>query len=184
MRLFAAIKVLPDEAFLQQVRKFRDTLHRDKIKWVETNNIHITLKFFGETSQYQIPSIYKALSRVAVQTPSFSFHLEGLGIFGSRYQPRVIWAGINPYEDMLKLMRNTHDALFKEGFPRETQNSVPHLTLGRIKQIADKKWFDQSLDRFRNIRSEEQTIAEIVLFESILKPTGPVYHTLQTFPLP
>lgn len=178
-RLFIAIKLKPDPAFMDQFRTLKEALGQESIKWVEEHNIHITLKFLGDTDEQALPRIGEALDAVARSVTAFRFSLEGLGIFGSSYRPKVIWIGINPYDPVASLMRNVHDALEKAGFEKDRQNLVPHLTLGRIKILQDKKRFRATLDKHRKMASLPLTAAGMILYESILKKEGPEYKMIQ-----
>jgi 2'-5' RNA ligase len=182
-RLFTALKIQPDAEFLAKYRKLRQDLRLEQIKWVEEQNIHITLKFFGETSESDIPGISSVLNHRASQTPVVQLRLSGLGIFGSAYSPKVIWAGIEPYEEISRLMKSVHTDLAAIGFEPDRQNLVPHLTLGRIKFVADKTLFRRAIDLNKTVSSELLTIREIILYESILRREGPLYNSLRTFPL-
>jgi RNA 2',3'-cyclic 3'-phosphodiesterase len=178
-RLFIAIKVNPDNGFLEEYRELRSLLRHEAIKWVEERNIHVTLKFLGETEEERIPAIITSIEQVAVLTSSFEFFLRGLGVFGSSYNPKVVWTGIDPYDRLAALMKQVHKALEPAGFPMDRQNLVPHLTLGRVKFLRDKVLFQKALDNFKQISSEPMTTDRIILFESILKKEGPEYQVLQ-----
>jgi 2'-5' RNA ligase len=182
-RLFAAIKIDPDKAFLNQFNEIQKRLQHEKIKWVENYNIHVTLKFFGETEEEKIPEIERVLGDVAANTTMFSLALQNLGIFGSSHDPRIVWAGIEPYDNLKSTMKLIRDKLEVIGYIPDRQNLVPHLTLGRIKFIKDKKLFQQIIDQNKNISSTEMIVDRIILFESILKKEGPVYLAIQTFQL-
>ena len=182
-RLFAAIKVFPENAFLDQLHHLEAQLRHEKIKWVEDHNIHITLKFFGETEENKIPEFNYILQTVADKTRSFEFSLQKLGIFGSSYNPKVIWAGIHPYNDLVDIMKDVQNGLKSSGFEPDRQNIVPHLTLGRIKYLADKSFFQQTIDEFKELNSFPMKIVSFHLYESILKKEGPVYLVLKTFSL-
>jgi 2'-5' RNA ligase len=182
-RLFAALKINPDKDFLNQLQQLKDKFRHERIKWVEEHNIHVTLKFLGETDEKKIPDIVRILEAVAGETPDFAFSLKNLGIFGSSYDPRVIWAGIEPFEELASLMRVTREKMAAIGFEPDRQNLVPHLTLGRIKALNDKKLFQTILDQNKSISSQEMKAGSIILYESILKKEGPVYAALQTFQL-
>lgn len=182
-RLFAAIKIHPDKAFLQSFRELRKALLLEQIKWVEEHNIHVTLKFFGETDERKIPEIARVIQNRANLVRPFQITLAGLGIFGSTYAPRVVWTGIEPYDMLVALMNNLHSDLASVGFEPDRQNQVPHLTLGRIKSLRDRISFQRTVDRFRTIRSETETIDTIKLYESILRREGPEYREVETFGL-
>jgi RNA 2',3'-cyclic 3'-phosphodiesterase len=182
-RLFIAIRVVPDAGFLSQYRALKSSLSYEAIKWVEEQNIHVTLKFLGETEERIIPGINAVLEKTAESFPSFELALKGLGIFGSSYNPKVIWAGIHPYDKLVTLMQRVHEGLETEGFPRERQNLVPHLTLGRIKFLKDKRRFQSEIEKYKYISSESQVVDKIILFESNLKKEGPEYHVLKAHSL-
>ena len=181
-RLFAAIKIQPDKNFLDQLLQLKMQLKYEKIKWVEDRNIHVTLKFFGETDERNIPEIEGVLKKVASDNLPFGFRLQSLGVFGSRYDPRVIWVGIDPYEKLVKLMKDLHTELKTIGYEPDRQNLVPHLTLGRIKELKDKQHFQLTIEKYREISTPEMIAMEFLLYESILKREGPVYLVVKTFP--
>ncbi len=180
-RLFIAVPVNPGYDYLGKLVLLRNDLRRERIKWVEPHNIHLTLKFLGETVERRIPVIQDSLTTLSGRSFSMIIRLEGSGIFGSRYQPRVLWAGIRPFEPLQKLMAAVHAILETEGFPRDRQNLVPHLTLGRIKEIQDMKHFQDTVKAFGTTCSPEFMLDRIILFESILMKTGPHYIPLSTW---
>jgi RNA 2',3'-cyclic 3'-phosphodiesterase len=181
-RLFAALKIHPDAGFVEKYRKLKHELRHEPIKWVEELNIHITLKFFGETEEQIIPGICSVLRTRSLSTLPILLQLNGLGIFGSSYAPKVIWVGIEPYAEISLLMKNIHSDLQSIGFEPDRQNLIPHLTLGRIKFLRDKIIFNRTLEQFKNISSSPVFIGEAVLFESILRRDGPEYIALEKFP--
>ncbi len=181
-RLFAALKIQPDAEFLKKYHKLKQDLQHEQIKWVEDHNIHITLKFFGETDDCKIPEISSVLKKRASATDYFVLQLAGLGIFGSSYAPKVIWAGINTFSELSLFMKNVHDDLEIIGFKPDRQNLVPHLTLGRIKFLRDKVIFSRSIDQIKTISSLPMQIREMILYESILRREGPQYLALEKFP--
>ncbi|MGE5425370.1 MAG: RNA 2',3'-cyclic phosphodiesterase [Syntrophothermus sp.] len=180
-RLFIAIKTQPDDGFVEQFRDLKRSLRHEKIKWVEENNIHITLKFLGETDEKLIPGINKVLEKTASGCSPFSFALKKTGIFGSSYAPKVIWVGIEPYLQLVALMKKVHQDLQQAGFEPDRQNLVPHLTLGRIKFLQDKKLFQDILAGHSDLASEPMQANGFHLFESDLRKEGPVYTSLKYF---
>jgi 2'-5' RNA ligase len=181
-RLFAAIKFHPDKDFLDQLNQLKMQLGHEKIKWVEDKNIHVTLKFFGETDERRMPEIEGVLNKVAGGNIAFGFRLQSLGVFGSKYAPRIVWVGIEPYDRLVKLMKDLHYELKTIGYEPDRQNLVPHLTLGRIKEIKNKQLFQHTIEKFKEISTPEKIATEIFLYESILKSAGPVYIVQNTFP--
>jgi RNA 2',3'-cyclic 3'-phosphodiesterase len=180
-RLFSAIKIHPSKEFIRIYNELQNSLRNNNIKWVDVNNIHITLKFFGETDESQIPAINTALNQVANDNISFELKLMNAGIFGSSYNPRVIWFGIDKNPVLEKLAFNVLNAMNKIGFEKDRQNFVPHLTVGRIKFINEKKNFQEIIGRYHKIDIQKEKIENFHLFESILKPRGPEYKVLTNF---
>jgi len=181
-RLFAALKILPDVEFLEKYLDLKHELQHEQIKWVEEHNIHITLKFFGETEEHRIPRMCSVLGERALITSPFKLRLSRLGIFGSSYAPKVIWAGIQPYAELALLMKNLHEDMKTVGFEPDRQNLVPHLTLGRIKFLRDKIIFNRIMEEYNAITSLPVNITEMILFESILRREGPEYIVVEKFP--
>ena len=181
-RLFAALKINPDAEFLSRYHSLQLAMKYQQIKWVEEKNIHITLKFFGETEERKIPGISSVLRKRASVSEPIDLRLSQLGIFGSSYAPKVIWVGIEPYASLSLLMKSIQEDLKPAGFEPDRQNLVPHLTLGRIKQLNDKVLFDKNIALFNNLESAAMHIPEIILYESILHREGPEYIALNKYP--
>jgi RNA 2',3'-cyclic 3'-phosphodiesterase len=182
-RLFAAIKIQASPEFSRILNLLCSELRYERIKWVETQNIHITLKFFGETDEKQIPAIKRALQAAAGQSRGFTMKIRRTGIFGSRYDPKVVWFGIDPEPSLDLLATNTVAELRKEGWEPDRQNFVPHLTIGRIRELKDKALFQQVIDKYREANIQEQLVSEVILYESILQKEGPLYVKLASFEL-
>lgn len=182
-RLFAAVKVEPDDRMLDIYDQLRDGLAHEKIKWVEPHNIHLTLKFFGETPEEKTDGICSVLEEVAERHNPFKLSLKDIGIFGSSYNPRVIWFGMQNSREIEHLANDTLDALEEIGWPRDRQNFRPHVTVGRIKFIKDKRFFQQTLGKFKNVDLQTVPVDRFYLIESRLRPQGPVYEVVEEFRL-
>jgi 2'-5' RNA ligase len=182
-RIFAAIKIFPDENFLKLYYRLKSGLKHEKIKWVEPENIHITLKFFGETEETQINSIINVFNKATQDFKSFNPELENVGIFGSSYKPKVIWFGIKNNEQLIKLSNSVNENLIHIGYISDRQNFVPHLTVARIRFLNDKKLFQQIIDKNKTIKIQKIKVDKIYLLESILKREGPIYNVIEEFSL-
>ncbi len=182
-RLFAAIKVQPDEQLISIYNSLKSALRHEKINWVSEKNIHITLKFFGETPEDKIDEICEVFADIATRHQPFNLTLENIGIFGSSYEPRVIWFGMAKSEAVEKLAEEVLLRLKTIGFEPDGQHFRPHLTVGRIRQVISKKQFQQTIDTFKNTFIQDIQVTGFELYESILKPQGPVYHVIESFNL-
>lgn len=182
-RLFAAIELLPDKTFGDNLSELHNALKHERITWVSGHNFHLTLKFFGETSEEKIPAIKEALHSGTAGVPAFDICFNRMGIFGSVYNPKVIWLGAETNPALDQLFSQLKAELEKSGFAYDRQNFVPHLTLGRIRQISDKAAFQRVIGNYRDAFHLEQKIVSLQLYESVLTPNGPVYTTLNTIHL-
>jgi RNA 2',3'-cyclic 3'-phosphodiesterase len=182
-RIFAAIKIHPSEKLVSLLFHFQLVLRDESIKWVDHNNIHITLKFFGETEDYRISEIITQLKMVSTKHLPFKIQLKGTGVFGSVYNPRVIWIGINESQELKNLSTDVLNAAAIIGWDRDRQNFVPHITAGRIKSIDNKANLNEIITKNKNHEIHEENVESFYLYESILQPRGPIYNILETFRL-
>ncbi len=181
-RLFAAIPVHAEEETLRSISSMRHALQDERIRWIPSENMHLTLKFFGNTPGKKIRSICDALSAATSDFPDFPLEIDRMGIFGSQHNPRVIWMGFREEEPLYQLKKQITEELENIGLYEDRQNFVPHLTIARIKKLNDKRFFQKVIDKHKN-RFHKQTQAnDLILFESILKSTGAVYKEVERFP--
>ncbi|MFH1120195.1 MAG: RNA 2',3'-cyclic phosphodiesterase [Bacteroidota bacterium] len=181
MRLFVAIKIDPQEKFVNTYGFLKQALDFNIIKWVELQSIHLTLKFIGDTNPDEIPHIVSALGKACEEIEPFELNIADTGVFGSNYNPKVIWFGITPNEILRKLAQNVSSNLETVGILGDRQNFVPHLTIGRIREIKDKKYFQQLMGRFHQVELQNQLVTGFELYESILRREGPIYNVLETY---
>lgn len=174
-RLFAAIKIHPSPRYISLFNELRSALSYERIKWVEPENMHLTLKFFGETDEAKILAICRALETAVVPSKPFTLKVSNTGIFGSRYDPKVLWFGIEKQDELENMARNIFTELAKCGWEADRQNFVPHLTIGRIKELKDKPLFQKIVSKYKTIEIQEENVTEIILYESILRREGPLY---------
>lgn len=182
-RLFLAVKITASDKFFEVFERLQQALSHDKIKWVNPENIHLTLKFFGETPEEEIEDITGAVDEALLTESAFQLHLRDVGIFGSSYKPRVIWFGIEPEAALKSLYFSIRKELEEKGYTYDRQNFVPHLTVGRIKQLQNRHYFQKVIERFKNTDIQKERIDQLILYESILKPQGPEYNVVEEFAL-
>src|SRR5947209_4877433 len=60
-------------------------------KWVEAENLHLTLAFLGETPEQKIPELKRILKETACEHAGFSIAFDRIGAFDSLARPRVLW---------------------------------------------------------------------------------------------
>lgn len=182
-RTFVAIKVEPENALTDLFKILKSKLRDEKIKWVEENNLHLTLRFLGETSQIQFQQVDMVLRKLSDDYKPFSFDLQGTGFFGRKTQPKVLFISILNTEILSQFADNLVKSISDFGFQTDEKPFAPHLTLGRIKQIQNCSQFDDLVQQYKNVHFQQVRVNEIIFYESILLPTGPIYKTLRIYKL-
>ena len=181
MRLFIAI-ALPDDvrsALAQFIEELRATA--PKAKWVRAENLHVTLKFLGETDAAKLPSIQTRLGSVRGTEPiTLSFHR--LGFFPNERWPRVFWVGMETSVKLILLAEAIDEEMHGLGFPLEKHAFTPHLTLARFEPPGMPAQLDAAAEQNAKRSFGALTTGEFHLIESKLKPTGAEYTTMQSFP--
>lgn len=183
MRLFVAVH-LPSEV-RDALASVQDRLRRAQadVSWVKAANLHITLKFLGETEPTRLERIGSALAEAAGGAAPFSLTVAGVGTFGGRI-PRVVWVGVRdgaaPLEALAGAVEN---GLAPLGFAKERRGFAAHFTLGRVRSARN------AADLLAAIRDEPAAplgtvrVEECVLMQSQLDPRGSIYTALERFPL-
>ncbi len=146
------------------------------VKWVRPQNIHLTLKFLGDTDTAQTARIVAAMTLAARDCPGVSLTAKDIGVFPDLKRPRVVWAGVNGQLEILKnLQRTLDDHLADLGFPKDRRTFSAHLTMGRVKGKIVSARMKAAIDGLKGSESEPFEVDRIVLFKSELRPTGAVY---------
>ena len=145
-----------------------------KVKWVEPDNVHLTLKFLGSIDDGMAEQVKRAMADAAGRG-GFGFVVEGLGRFPPRGKPRVVWAGVSEGAEALKALQAVLEAVLRPlGFEKE-RDYVPHLTIGRVKRPQGAEALVAALEPYAGTRFGACRASEMVLFQSELTPRGPVY---------
>ena len=182
-RLFIAIKIEPDQSFKNIYQELYSRLNYENLRFVEPEKLHLTLRFLGDTDENKIPEIDRLMKKSAGESKIFTLGINNTGVFGSSYNPRVLWFGIDNNAMLTQLHTKIELNLTKVGFFSDRQNFVPHLTLSRIKQSKDLKLFQKIISEFRERAIMKQEVLSFSLIESILMKEGPIYNTLNSYTL-
>ena len=148
------------------------------IRWIRPENLHLTLHFFGETTQENLEKIKVSMLSVKRCHRPFQVDVIGLGAFPGLRRPRVIWLGLNPQNRLRQLHRECHRALHEAGLVIDSRPYFPHLTIGRAKHRVDE------LTALGNELGSQLIghlpIDSMTLYESRLKPAGAEHIPLLT----
>ncbi len=183
MRLFIALP-LPEniENLLGRIIDDLKPLSR-AVKWVNSDIIHLTVKFLGETKPELVEPIKKALDRVAPDFSPIECSIDRLGAFPNLKRPRVFWAGLAGQKEILeKLARHVDLEMNALGFEKESRSFKAHLTLGRVKRDDPMSELCQGVGNYKLV-PEPLTFGKLILFKSTLTPRGPIYEVLHRVPL-
>jgi RNA 2',3'-cyclic 3'-phosphodiesterase len=184
MRTFIAIDLdLPLkknlEALIEELR-----LNGKNIRWVNTQGMHLTLKFLGEIPDQDVSRIAGLLENVVKSHSAFDLRLQGAGWFPpGRKNPRVLWVGVEGGPSLGILQKDIEIAVEKLGFAREAREFHPHLTLGRVKLPSGLEPLLSDLEKHREAVFGEMRVSKVTFIKSTLKPSGAEYSILSEFPL-
>jgi RNA 2',3'-cyclic 3'-phosphodiesterase len=183
-RLFVAVP-LPEEIRAPLGRTLEQLKERLPFqKWVHPSDLHITLKFLGETEVGLTVQITEALERAASDAAAFKLGIGAMGVFGRSDAPSVLWSEVTgELQKLSQLQSRVEKAMEALGFTAEQRPYKPHLTLARRYQ-GQAGWKRELLEQ--NDRPEVQaglwTVSGMVLYRSRLG-RQPMYEPVVSIPL-
>jgi len=149
-------------------------------RWLEPENIHLTLRFIGDVEDHEFCDVDDALGRVS--GPAFDLEINGAGEFSRGRRPVMIWAGITPNPALLDLQRCIDGGLVKAGFPPEGRRYTPHVTLARIKDGARAR-VREFVAGNNGVRLGPFPVTHFTLFSSHLGHRAASYRAEAAYPL-
>ena len=187
MRVFIAIdiddKIRKAIAGLQKQIASNVDVKKGDLKWVEPNNIHLTLKFLGEISDEQLAEVSEITKTVAQAHQKFNLEIESVGSFGGR-SAKVVWVGAGKGTDaLLALQKDLDDLLAQAGYPQEEREFSAHLTLCRVNHPIAGLKIGEAIAQFSHLKLGSIAAEAIYIYQSQLTPQGPIYTMLSDFKL-
>jgi 2'-5' RNA ligase len=174
MRTFISIKFPPK--ILMQIKGIQEKLPEFIGKKTELKNLHLTLKFLGDVNSENIEKIKLRLREI--DFGKFESRISEIGFFDKGRGGRgVLWLGINNCEGVQKEIDKSLDGLYEK-----EKRFMGHLTIARIKEIPDRKKFEESLKKIE-IPNLFFIIDKFYLVESCLKKNGPEYKVIEEYSL-
>lgn len=196
MRAFVAIdlpefvkqQVLGTQRTLQEA--LQDARIGDTVRWTAASNLHLTLRFLGETAPVQARQLSDALTVTVRAHPVFTLHLGRLGCFPNFGRPAIVWLDVQGQQRALLALQQAAEAVVQEmGFPAEERPFTPHLTIGRMQRTAPV-WAMRQVGELLRQWAERQPAAastfevnQILLMQSELRPQGSLHTVLERFAL-
>jgi 2'-5' RNA ligase len=162
----------------QHIERLREAMSDYRATWSRVENMHLTLKFFGQVVVPRIESINEAAARVVKKFEPFDLLVKGSGAFPGMRQPRVLWIGIEDQSGQLAELQQLLDAeCAREGFSKEQRAFRPHLTLARTRHPNGARQAAE-LHLTVNFAPIAFKVAELVVFRSQLSSQGSRYTAL------
>ncbi|AEH35924.1 RNA 2',3'-cyclic phosphodiesterase [Halopiger xanaduensis] len=184
MRLFVSVD-LPDELAESVADLQAEFADAGGLNVTDPEQAHITLKFLGDVEERRLPDLKQELA-AAVEDAGvepFEARFGGLGVFPSLEYISVVWFGTETGgEELARLHEAVEDRTTAMGFEPEDHDFTPHVTLARMEHAAGKELV-QELVQERDPTIGEMRVDEVRLTESTLTDDGPVYSTVESFPL-
>ncbi len=182
MRVFLAVEI--DENLLNKIYDVQRELMKCEapVKYVETENLHCTLKFFGEIDDNKLNDVIRTIENKIKNHEPFKINIKKTGVFPNESYIRVLWLGMEDVEPFSNLQKDLDEDFVKMGFKKE-RSYTPHLTIGRVKGSRNKEELLEKLKDMGDVEIGEMDISKIVLKKSELTPVGPIYTTIKEFDL-
>jgi RNA 2',3'-cyclic 3'-phosphodiesterase len=153
------------------------------LRWTPAENIHLTLRFIGETDEAQAERFIKSLARVRVEP--FILPVGVVGLFPTRGPAKVLWAGVgNGHTRLYQLRKQVDEALLAVDTGLAMPGFHPHFTLGRLDESHEPKAVAHFLERHKAFEGPPFRVTEFHLMASGLVPgRPPAYCTVCRFPI-
>ena len=184
MRLFVSVD-LPDD-LAEPVADLQDEFgDASGLSFTDPEQAHLTMKFLGEVDEDRLPALERELGAAVddADVSPFTARFGGLGVFPSLDYISVVWLGVERGgEELIRLHETIEERTTAMGFEPESHDFTPHVTLARMEHAGGKDRV-QELVRERDPTVGEMTVDEVRLTESTLTDEGPMYSTLESFPL-
>ena len=182
IRSFLAIEL--DEELVRKIidvqKEFKKT--NANIKYVPSENMHFTLKFFGNIDMDMVEDIASAVEKVIKNYSSFDLNIKNCGCFPNKNVIKVLWLGLEEGSPIANLQKDLDREFKKLGFKKE-KNFISHLTIGRVKSPKNKKDIRNTIEKLEDIEIGQFTVSKICLKKSTLTSQGPIYENIKVFDL-
>jgi len=155
-----------------------------RASWVSEDNLHLSIKFFGEQPESVLPELTRLLAPLGAAHQPIDLRVSGLGAFPNLRAPRVVWMGVQ-HDPRLELLHHDVEATCAaNGYPLDARAFRPHITLARVREdisVANARAL--ALAARAVVYKGVQQVNALSLIESILGSGGPHYRKVATIPL-
>lgn len=189
-RLFIAIEIprARKREFRDLAKSFRPR-EVDRVRWIDEEAMHLTLKFLGDTPEEMIPEIKTALQQAAESTGKFTIKIGRTGCFPSFRDPRICWVGFSgELRRLEQLQGRVEGRMVAIGLEEDDRDFRAHITVGRTRPGIRGRFAEDLGVSWQHapLRSTGQSIpvSSIALYRSLLADNGDTeYQQLANFEL-
>jgi len=180
-RIFIAINLPKD--IRQKITLFSQNLKRFNwpVKWVELENLHITLNFLGNLTREEIEKVCLISEKIIKNYHAFDLKIEQFNAFPNLMHARTIILQLEKSDKLMKLQQEISLKLKAEGFEIEEREFTAHIALGRVKRKGLR--LDENLLNNLSIPKLIFTVQSIDIMKSELFPEGPKYNIVKSYKL-
>jgi len=183
-RTFIGLPLQVEQAFLDARNELLASLSGERISWTIPEQFHVTLRFLGDIEQGTVQRIGAALVDGLSVPKQIRLYTTGLGSFGPRRRPRVLWVGFEGNSFFGHLKQEVDRVLELCGFQGEEQPFRAHLTLGRIRSLRNLEKYYHTVNEMNQDFVDSVLFDRLVFYRSVLSPQGPRYLVLEDLRFP
>lgn len=175
MRAFLAIEMSGEVRERYAAFHAESSRGHGDLRWVRPENLHLTVRFLGDTPERKVDAIRERLEDAARAVPAFRASVGAPGAFGPRNSPQVLWFGIADGSSQLLQLEERIDApLSKLGFPRDGKPWHAHITVARNPRKVRFESWSEELAR-SGLPGLPLAVDSMAMYSSLTKPDGPAY---------
>ncbi len=192
-RGFISIDVEPTD----KMYEFIDEIERTgaPLNMVDPNQLHMTIKFLGDTEEEDIDEIVQKANFAVDPYDPFKIDLKGTGAFPHLGFMKVVWIGSEVSSEepqtskdeefslLADIAHRVEEELVPLGFERDDREFSPHITVARVKGGKNKEKLKSTIEEYEDEFFTTFKVNKLTLKKSVLKKSGPEYHTLEEIPL-
>ncbi len=179
-RTFFAITVNADceQAITAYQTQLQQLIHSKKINWIKSTNLHITLRYLGNTTQEQVAHLINAVNDAINLPAAFNVQINPATFFPDKDNSHVIILKITENQQLLQLHKIIDSIVVQENFVPTKRVFIPHLTIARLNTHIQHELLDTVA-----FAPLQLPVSQFVFFQSITWPEGVEYRPLYRFRL-
>ncbi|MDK6028277.1 RNA 2',3'-cyclic phosphodiesterase [Ignisphaera sp. 4213-co] len=183
IRAFIAVEI-ENESTLSNIVKWKKQLESLGLdaKFVEDENLHLTIRFLGEISLSSLEQIKEIVNKVSQMTKSFEIKIAGFGAFPNINKPRVLWIGVvEGFENLANIRKYIDTEIIRYGLRdvhKDQHEFSPHITIARLKSYRGVEKLQKYFIDYKDYFFGTSTVTQIKIKKSTLTPRGPIYSDI------